>query len=150
MHRLAHADLGDGETLVATTDFADVDTGLQADGLDVRCEILAVAKASEAELSQFLLGVVTRLETARVIPAQPGTLLPDVAPDRHALLIAPYVWGGPTPQVKEENRWTLALQAVALTNAEYAYAVEEGVAAFQQAVAEQGIDVRDFARFEQE
>lgn len=144
-HRLALAALPGGENLVATTQFANVDTDLSAEGLPVRCELLTVARATQPVIAQFVLAAAQRLQEAKVIPAQPGTLLPQVA-GRHGLLIAPYLWGGQTPQVKEEGRWTLALQLLALSDAEYAYAREEGVAAFQQAVAEQGIDLLDWSR----
>lgn len=40
------------------------------------------------------------------------------------------------------------LQLVALTDSEYAYAVEEGVPALQDAVAESEIDLLDWSRFE--
>lgn len=151
-HRLALADLGDGENLVATTDFADVGTGLQSqdpeDGLvkDVRCELITVARAPQAELAKLVIEAAELLEVAKVVPAQPGTLLPKLGENLHGMLIAPYLWGGQTPQLKEPERWTLALQLVGLNDEEYGYAVEEGVPAFQQAVAEEGIDLLDWSR----
>ena len=48
----------------------------------------------------------------------------------------------------EEGRLTLVCQLLMLSDAEYAYAVEEGVPALQQAVAEQGIDLLDWQRSE--
>ncbi|WP_165243528.1 suppressor of fused domain protein [Corynebacterium lizhenjunii] len=151
-HRLALADVGKGENLVATTRFAEVDTGLQAhdpaDGRDkdVRCEIVAVARAGQAEIAQVVIEAAELLADARVIPAQPGTLLPMLGPGRHGVLIAPYLWGGQAPQVKEPDRWTLVVQLVVLSDSEYAYAVEEGVAALQEAVAENDIDLLDWSR----
>lgn len=124
--------------------------------MPVRCELLAVARAPQAAVAAAVVGVADKLERAKgVLPAQPGVLLPNIvsaldeASDitvSHGMLIAPYLWGGPSPQVQEEKRLTLALQIVMLTDAEYAYAVDEGVAAVQQAVAEQGIDILDWTR----
>ena len=37
-------------------------------------------------------------------------------------------------------------QLLMLTDSEYAYAVEEGVAKLQEAVAEQGVDILDWKR----
>ena len=151
-HRLALADLGNGETLVATTHFADVDTGLQSqdpeDGVvkDVRSELVTVARASQEQLAELVIEAAELLEAAKVVPAQPGTLLPKLGENLHAMLIAPYLWGGQTPQLKEPDRWTLLLQVVGLNDEEYGFAVEEGVNAFQEAVVAEGIDVLDWTR----
>lgn len=152
------AALDDEQNLAVTTQFAEVNTGLVKQGTEmaVRCELLAVARAPQAAVAAAIVGVAEKLENAGgVLPAQPGVLLPNIvspledAADitvSHAMLIAPYLWGGPSPQVQEEERLTLALQVVMLTDAEYAYAVDEGVPAVQQAVAEQGIDILDWTR----
>ena len=152
------AALDDEQNLAVTTQFADVNTGLVKQGTEmtVRCELLAVARAPQAAVAAAIVGVAEKLESAGgVLPAQPGVLLPNIASPledaaditvSHAMLIAPYLWGGPSPQVQEEERLTLALQVVMLTDAEYAYAVDEGVPAVQQAVAEQGIDILDWTR----
>ena len=156
--QLGLAALDDGQNLAVTTRFAEVNTGLVKEGTEmpVRCELLAVARAPQAAVAAAVVGVADKLERAKgVLPAQPGVLLPNIvsaldeASDitvSHGMLIAPYLWGGPSPQVQEEKRLTLALQIVMLTDAEYAYAVDEGVAAVQQAVAEQGIDILDWTR----
>ncbi|MGV3073440.1 suppressor of fused domain protein [Corynebacterium phoceense] len=145
---LAYASLDNDENLVATTRFAEVSTGLSAEGMDVRAEILTVARAPLSSLAALITEATELLDAARVIPAQPGTLLPKLGPGRHGVLVAPWLWGGPTPQVKMDGRWTLMLQLVALTDSEYAYAVEEGVPALQDAVAESEIDLLDWSRFE--
>ncbi|WP_293771953.1 suppressor of fused domain protein [uncultured Corynebacterium sp.] len=150
-HHLAFAALPNEENLVATTEFANIDTGLQApdEGTPkpVRCELLSVARAPQEELAAVLIEAAELLDAARVIPAQPGTLLPKLGPGKHGMLVAPWLWGGQTPQLKEPDRWTLMLQLVALTDEEYGFAVEEGVPAFQQAVAEASIDLLDWTRF---
>ncbi|MDN6460872.1 MAG: suppressor of fused domain protein [Corynebacterium flavescens] len=151
---LGLAALDGGQSLAVTTAFADVDTGLQhaEQGIDVRCELLAVARASQEDVATAVNAAADMLERAGgVLPAQPGVLLPgggDVAKHgvHHGLLIVPYLWGGQTPQVAEEKRLTLVCQLLMLTDSEYAYAVEEGVGAFQEAVAEQGIDLLDWSR----
>ena len=50
------------------------------------------------------------------------------------------------PRVTEEGRLTVLLQLVMLTDAEYAYAAEEGAVALQQALGEAGIDLLDWHR----
>ena len=72
--------------------------------------------------------------------------LPGKPTVHHGLLIAPYLWGGQTPQYREDNRLTLVLQLVMLTDAEYAFGVEEGVGKLQDVVAEQDIDLLDWSR----
>lgn len=151
---LGLAALDGGQSLAVTTTFGDVDTGLQhaEQGIDVRCELLTVARVGQTEVVAAVCGAADMLERAGgVLPAQPGVLLPsclDIAKCNvhHGLLIVPYLWGGQTPQVPEEGRLTLVCQLLMLTDSEYAYAVEEGVGKFQEAVAEQGIDLLDWSR----
>lgn len=143
-----------------TVGFSQVDTGLQRadDGVDVRCELLAVGRTNPATVAAAVQAAADQIAAAAgVIPAQPGVLLPSMAAGsaleqdesvtaRHGLLIAPYLWGGQTPQVAEDKRLTLICQLLVLTDAEYSYAADEGVAPFQQAVADGGIDLLDFSR----
>ncbi|MDO5668453.1 MAG: suppressor of fused domain protein [Corynebacterium sp.] len=143
------ADLGDGQTVAVTLGFADVDTGLHAveEELPVRSELIIVARASVEELTAVLRAAVAKF--TGFLPAQPGTMLPQlhkVKAVEHGLFVPPYLWGGETPRVTEEERLTVLLQLVMLTDAEYAYAVEEGPGALQQALGEAGIDLLDWAR----
>lgn len=160
-HRVGLAALDDDQSLAVTCDFADTDTGLaHADqGVDVRCELLSVARTGQAEVSAAVTSAAALIaKAAGVLPAQPGLLLPKLfSPEderfaqlsvHHGVLIAPYLWGGQTPQLAEEGRLTLVCQLLMLTDAEYAYAVDEGVPALQQAVGEQGIDLLDWRRTE--
>lgn len=160
-YRVGLAVLDDDQSLAVTCDFADTDTGLaHADqGVDVRCELLSVARTGQAEVAAAVTSAAALItKAAGVLPAQPGLLLPKLfSPDderfaqlsvRHGVLIAPYLWGGQTPQLAEEGRLTLVCQLLMLTDAEYAYAVDEGVPALQQAVGEQGIDLLDWRRTE--
>lgn len=166
-HRLAIAELPepDGnepelpQVLVSTTGFADVDTGLAhaESEVAVRCEIMAAARASRAEVAAAVIAAAEYLTRAGgAVPAQPGVMLPRLAEGTaleetdctvsHGLLISPYLWEGQVPQVAEEGRLTLVCQLLMLTDAEYAYAVDEGVEAFQQAVAQRDIDLLDWSR----
>lgn len=146
------ADLGDGQAVAVTLGFADVDTGLVAvdEGIDVRSELIVVARADAADLTAVLRAAVGKLTAAGgILPAQPGTMLPqliEVDSVGHALFVPPYLWGGETPRVTEPERLTVLLQLVMLTDSEYAYAVEEGPGALQQALGEAGIDLLDWTR----
>ncbi|WP_234457966.1 hypothetical protein [Corynebacterium macginleyi] len=153
--RLGFATLGDALSLALTTTFNAVDTGLRSDatGLDVRCELVTVARVGHPEVAAAVGAAAAKLEKAGgFLPAQPGILLPSLLdlPGKptvhHGLLIAPYLWGGQTPQYREDNRLTLVLQLVMLTDAEYAFGVEEGVGKLQDVVAEQDIDLLDWSR----
>ncbi|MDK4232828.1 hypothetical protein QPX36_06325 [Corynebacterium accolens] len=153
--RLGLATLADAQSLALTTTFNDVDTGLRSDaeGLDVRCELVTVARVGQPEVAAAVGAAAAKLEKAGgLLPAQPGVLLPSLLDlpgeptVHHGLLIAPYLWGGQTPQYREDDRLTLVLQLVMLTDAEYAFGVEEGVGKLQEAVAEQGIDLLDWSR----
>lgn len=155
------ASLEGEQSLAVTCGFADVDTGLAhaEQGIDVRCELLTVARTGQPEVAAAVSAAAALLkQAAGLLPAQPGLLLPKLFAEdderfahlsvRHGMLIAPYLWGGQTPQLVEKERLTLVCQLLMLSDAEYAYAVEEGVPALQQAVAEQGIDLLDWKRSE--
>ncbi|QNE88742.1 suppressor of fused domain protein [Corynebacterium incognita] len=161
--KLGTADLGAagvaaGQSLAVTANFGDVDTGLTANdsGLNVRCELLAVARTGEAEVAAAVKAAADKLHVAQgIIPAQPGVFLPDLIDGtelegqvtvRHGLLISPYLWGGEVPQVVEKRRQTLVLQLLLLTDTEYAYALDEGISAMQDAMAEQEIDLLEWSR----
>lgn len=152
---LGLAQLEGGQSLAVTTEFSQVDTGLQladASSTDVRTELLAVARGTQADVAAVVLGAAESLEKAQgIIPAQPGVMLPSIVDIegmsvKHGLLIAPYLWGGDSPQFTEPGRMTLVCQLLMLTDSEYAFVVEEGVAAFQAAAEEHGIDLLDYAR----
>lgn len=153
----ATADLGDGQRVALTVGFSDVDTGLVAveGGEDVRSELILVARAEERELTEILRAAAAVLSEAEgILPAQPGTMLPNLAGKTglqdvtvaHGLFVPPYLWGGETPRVTEDGRLTVLLQLVMLTDAEYAYAMEEGPGGLQQALGEAGIDLLDWRR----
>ena len=150
--RVLTADLGEGQHLAVTAGFADVDTGLVAvdGGVDVRCELIVVARAPREQLAEVLRAAWRVFaDGAGDPPAQPGTLLPqllEAGTVAHAVCVPPYLWGGETPRVTEEERLTVLLQVVMLTDAEYAFAAEEGPAALQQALGEAGIDLLDWQR----
>ena len=118
----------------------------------MRCELLTVARTGQPEVAAAVNAAADTFEKADgLLPAQPGVMLPSIldAPGitvHHGLFIAPYLWGGQTPQFREEGRLTLILQLVMLTDSEYAFGVEEGVGKLQAAVAEQGIDLLDWSR----
>lgn len=156
----AVADLADGERLALTVGFADVDTGLVAtegedEGKSVRSELIVVARASESQLTAVLAAAEKEFtDAAGQLHAQPGTMIPHLGEKAgledvtvaHALFIPPYLWGGDTPRVTEDDRLTVLLQLMMLTDAEYAWAVEEGPAELQKAMGEAGIDPLDWNR----
>lgn len=154
---VAVADLDDGQRVAVTVGFAEVDTGLVAvdGGADVRSELITVARAGRGQLTAVLRAAATLLADANgLLPAQPGTMIPQLAEKAnlegvsvaHGLFVPPYLWGGETPRFTEEGRLTVLLQLVMLTDAEYAYAMEEGPGGLQQALGEAGIDLLDWAR----
>ncbi|QGU03542.1 suppressor of fused domain protein [Corynebacterium comes] len=153
----AVADLGEGQRVALTVGFSDVDTGLVAvdGGEEVRSELILVARAEEQQLADTLAAAATMLSDVNgILPAQPGTMLPNLAGKAglqdvsvmHGLFVPPYLWGGETPRFTEGGRLTVLLQLVMLTDAEYAYAVEEGPGGLQQALGEAGIDLLDWRR----
>lgn len=146
-----------GSELLATTlNFADVDTGLQAEGMDVRSEIFTVARTTDHTAMNAVHAAAESLRVAEgALPAQPGTLVPALAERAgfpsdvtvaHGLLVSPYVWGGEVPRFTEDNRLTVLLQLVMITEEEFNYAVTYGVEELQLQVIDQGIDIHDWGR----
>lgn len=144
------------ESVAVTLDAANIDTGLEAESLNVRAEMFVVHRATDTTALKLLNGAVGMLAASQgSLPAQPGTLLPalgdvvDLPQDvsvRHGLLVVPFVWGGQTPQVRESDRWTLMVQLIMLTPDEFNYAVTYGVEALHQQFLTQGIDLLDWGR----
>lgn len=140
----------------STLDFADIDTGLESEGVDVRCEIFTINRASETTTLKVLDATANQLARAEgAFPAQPGTLLPGIGSEanlpsditvKHGVFVVPYVWGEKVPQLKEPDRWTLMLQLVMLTQEEFEHAVTYGVGQLQQDLAAEGIDLLDWSR----
>ncbi|RNE48252.1 suppressor of fused domain protein [Corynebacterium alimapuense] len=151
------AELGQGQFLAATVDVAELDTGLREleTELPVRSELLVVARAPQQQLVDVLAAAAIMLKDAGgIVPAQPGTMLPQLGQRAglsgftvaHGLFIPPYLWGGEVPQITEDDRLTVALQLVLLTDSEYAFAVEEGAGALQRELGELGVDLLDWSR----
>ncbi|MDO5077718.1 hypothetical protein [Corynebacterium sp.] len=160
---LATAELGAGESLACSVDFAHVDTGLQLVDADVsvRCEIFCVSRADPAVVASLVTMAATMLvdtnTTSASFPAQPGTLLPgmaaygpaEVTADlsvRHGLLIAPFVWEQGVPQVREEDRLTTLCQLIPLTDDEFLHGHTYGVPALQEALIEENVDLMNLHR----
>lgn len=150
------ATLDDGLALAVSSTFAEHDSGLvlsdaaESAEVSVRCELLIVARTKPEELLPALAGARSLCaQHPGALPAQPGTLLPAIYPEHnlsHGLLIAPFLWGGPTPHLRAEHELVVICQLIMLSDSEYAYAVEEGVAAFQAGVLSSGIDLFDWER----
>ena len=82
--RLGLAALDDAQSLAVTTTFGEVDTGLKhaEQGVDVRCELLTVARATQPEVAAAVTAAAEKLIKARgMLPAQPGIMLPAILSD---------------------------------------------------------------------
>lgn len=160
---MATAELGAGEFLACSADFGEVDTGLSLTGTEipVRCEIFTVARAEERVVSALVASALTMLvdtnSATTSYHAQPGTLLPgmgvygpsDIMQSlsvSHGLLISPFVWEQGVPQVQEEDRFTTLCQLIPLTDDEFIHAHTYGVAALQEALIQENVDLMDLKR----
>ncbi|MDK8450160.1 hypothetical protein [Corynebacterium mastitidis] len=168
------------QSIACTTDFARVDTGLQVDGestpTDVRSELFTVIDGSVIPAVRVLGAAVDVLrKNAAVLPAEPGTMLPDLAHRSgvlmdqfgfdsgitvlHGLLVPPFMWGGPVPQFTEEagdvhgegitpgaGRLTVMLQLIILTDEERERVMREGMNRFLREVQAERIAVHNWRR----
>lgn len=158
---MATGTVDDDRRFAATFDFGGVDTGLvmtEENDTEVRCELLVIAHESEVMLSAAVTEAADMLDKAAgTVPAQPGVLLPDLGTRagltadgdllmEHGLLIAPTLWGGQTPHVREDGRMTLILQLALLTDEEYSIGVDQGVDKLLRRLHRRGEDLADWRR----
>ena len=151
--RIASAQIDEQQALAATANFGAVDTGLTSDESGH-----AVAQAEQPAIATAVLAAAELLRSAGgVLPARPGVLLPDIGQKfaelgqdhltvRHGLLAVPYLWSGKTPRLEEDDRLTLICQLIMLTDAEYEFAVQQGVGKLQDKLSTEGIDPGDWGR----
>lgn len=143
--------------LAATFDFSEIDTGLvltEDNGREIRCELLTVGQVSEVEVTAVVTAAADMLkEAAGVLPAQPGVLLPDLgkragldATVKHGLLMAPNLWQGQTPHLNDDERMTLILQVVMITDEEFGIGVDQGADKMQRRLQRRGENLGDWHR----
>lgn len=157
-HRVGTATLDDARALAATVEFGGVDTGLALSDdpeREVRCELMVTATATEAEAAAVALAAGRMLEEAGgVVPAQPGVLLPGLAERAglvdatvtHGMLQPPRLWGEQTPHVNEDDRMTLMLEVIMITDEEYDIAVDQGVDKLLRRLQRRAADLDDWGR----
>lgn len=139
-----------GQFVASTLDFGQVDTGLQAEGRELRVELFAVASDSEG-LVELVSATAQMLRDVDITP-HPGEVVPGIgefAPGlsvRHGVLVVPFTWGGEVPHFKDGDVMTLMLQVLPITDDELSYLQTYGLAELQQALVKQGIDVLDLRR----
>ncbi|WP_281279414.1 suppressor of fused domain protein [Corynebacterium tapiri] len=144
-------------SFAASIGFGDVDTGLvmeQDPETEIRCELLTFTNGSQADAAEAVLAAADLLKQANgVVPAQPGTLLPDVVKRTqlsttltHGALVAPTPWGGQVPQVQEDRRITLLAQLVLISDEEYQLAREKGVDALLTRLRRRAVNPNDWQR----
>lgn len=133
--------------------FSDVDSGLVAGDVDVRCEIICAAAGAGAGVQQRGMAVVGTWNTlvGQRIPAQPGTLLPGLVDDpaltvHHGYLREPRIFDRGTPMVTEPDRMTLLLELVLLTDEEYGIAAEQGLEVLERRLRRRRMDLGDWGR----
>lgn len=162
------ADFSVGEESIAcTVDFSRVDTGVVTHDsgveTEVRCEILALARASVSVPNRAVEVAANMLFDASTntppMPAQPGQLLPAIGimagfPQEgltvhHGFLAEPRIWGPQVPFLKEDSphpQLIMPLQLIPLTDEEFLIAHSQGTAALVHYFSENQVDILDWKR----
>ena len=117
-------------SLCSTIGFNEVDTGLESGGLDVRCEFFTITEA----------------QPDTIIPGIGLAVLPEHLTVCHGLFVAPEVWGPSVPQFIEEDRWTLMLELLLITEDEFNYAVTYGARDLLDELEKTGVNLLDWQR----
>ena len=142
-------------SLCSTMGFNEVDTGLESGGLDVRCEFFTITEASQSDAMHVVDATVQTLVQANgTLHAQPDTIIPGIGlavlPEHltvcHGLFVAPEVWGPSVPQFIEEDRWTLMLELLLITEDEFNYAVTYGARDLLDELEKTGVNLLDWQR----
>lgn len=142
-------------SLCSTIGFNEVDTGLESGGLDVRCEFFTITEASQSDAMHVVDATVQTLVQANgTLHAQPDTIIPGIGlavlPEHltvcHGLFVAPEVWGPSVPQFIEEDRWTLMLELLLITEDEFNYAVTYGARDLLDELEKTGVNLLDWQR----
>lgn len=151
--RVAYGQWGEGN-LAFTYDLHELDSGLTlADDSEtsVRVELITRTHGSE-ELAAFAVSkAATRLkEMAGAVAAQPGVLLPNLDLETtnmsHGLLVAPRLWEGESPHLKQDGVMIVPLELVMLLDDEYEIAREQGIDKLERRLRRRGTDDRDWMR----
>lgn len=142
-------------SLCSTIGFNEVDTGLESGGLDVRCEFFTITEAPQSDAMHVVDATVQTLVQANgTLHAQPDTIIPGIGlaalPEHltvcHGLFVAPEVWGPSVPQFIEEDRWTLMLELLLITEDEFNYAVTYGARDLLDELEKTGVNLLDWQR----
>lgn len=142
-------------SLCSTIGFNEVDTGLESGGLDVRCEFFTITEASQSDAMHVVDATVQTLVQANgTLHAQPDTIIPGIGlavlPEHltvcHGLFVAPEVWGPSVPQFIEDDRWTLMLELLLITEDEFNYAVTYGARDLLDELEKTGVNLLDWQR----
>lgn len=142
-------------SLCSTIGFNEVDTGLESGGLDVRCEFFTITEASQSDAMHVVDATVQTLVRANgTLHAQPDTIIPGIGlvvlPEHltvcHGLFVAPEVWGPSVPQFIEDDRWTLMLELLLITEDEFNYAVTYGARDLLDELEKTGVNLLDWQR----
>ena len=142
-------------SLCSTIGFNEVDTGLESGGLDVRCEFFTITEASQSDAMHVVDATVQTLVQANgTLHAQPDTIIPGIGlavlPEHltvcHGLFVAPKVWGPSVPQFIEDDRWTLMLELLLITEDEFNYAVTYGARDLLDELEKTGVNLLDWQR----
>ncbi|AKE40379.1 Suppressor of fused protein (SUFU) [Corynebacterium kutscheri] len=152
--KVASFNLG-AETFAATVEFNHIDTGLEAQGKDVRSELISVAKCEAPIIVGALNAAASIFAEEPRQHAMPGALvagiieragLAEQVSVRHGLFVAPFMWGKQVPQFDEPKQLTVLLHMLMLTQDEYDYATTYGVAELQKEMLAGSIDLNNWAR----
>ena len=143
--------------VAVTVGFSTVDTGLRLEADPstlVGCELAVKGGVDKQLLAQTAIEA-TRIINSFGIPAQPGVLLenlfsnvelPPGATVGHGFLREPDLFYKGTPVHPEEGKLTVLLELVALTDAEYRIASEQGVEILKQQLRRRSVDITDWFR----
>lgn len=134
----------------ATIGLNQTDIGLSAKGKELRVELVASCDLNPETLGNILATI--SFETMDTRSCAYGTLIPNAVSSyvkgtnlKHAVLMSPVFW--PKYQVLEDDECTVAwLMVVPITDSEKKYIEQNGVAAFDNILEREDIDVTNMQR----
>lgn len=140
------------ETTFATIGLCNYDIGYSVDGIPLRVEFIGAC------IDEYnLLGNIVSTCAFNIINSgyscSPGMIYPDVVrmyyPElnmKHVMFVSPFLWDENLTSLDFEDKHVSWLQAIPISDAEYAYAEQNGSEALENLFEQSDVDILDLNR----
>lgn len=140
------------ETTFATIGLCNYDIGYSVDGIPLRVEFIG-ACIDEYNLFGNIISTCAFNIINSSYSCSPGTVYPDVVrmyyPElnmKHVMFVSPFLWDESFTSLDFEDKHVSWLQAIPISDAEYAYVEQNGSEALENLFEQSDVDILDLNR----